>query len=283
MNFEKGRFRLKIRNKTMKIIAETITGDNEKSIYRSGPKLVDFFNDLGFDDTYGPGFPTRWVFAETKIKEIINQDRFLEFINYSLSAEHYLEVQSQFDIDEIIEYWNSYLELDDIKINRNGNKFSLDGLISSKVIVKEKHLEILSTEFLKEQIDKCEKKLFEKDFDGAITNARALVEEVLLEIEERLTGQREKNGGEMSALYNRIKKLINFDPGQEGLNDSLKQILQGLNSIVLGIGKLRTKASDSHAREYKPNEHHARLAVNSAMTFTSFIIESYSYQQNKKN
>lgn len=266
----------------MKIIAETITGDNEKSIYRSGPMLVGFFNDLGFDDTYGPGFPTRRVFAEEKIKEIINQDRFLELINYSLSAEHYLEVQSQFDIDEIIEYWNSYLELDNIKINRNGNKFSLDGLKSAKVIIKEKHLEILSTEFLKEQIDKCEKKLFEKDFDGAITNARALVEEVLLEIEERLTGQREKNGGEMSALYNRIKKLINFDPGQEGLNDSLKQILQGLNSIVLGIGKLRTKASDSHAREYKPNEHHARLAVNSAMTFTSFIIESYSYQQNKK-
>ncbi|OXS74007.1 hypothetical protein B1B04_10355 [Lysinibacillus sp. KCTC 33748] len=273
---------MKIKNKTIKIMAETIAGDNEKSIYRSGPKLVDFFNDLGFDDTYGPGFPTRWVFAEAKIKEIINQDRLLEFINYSLSAEHYLEVQSQFDVDEIIEYWNSYLELDDIKIIRNGNKFSLDGLISSKVIVKEKQLEILSTEFLKEQIDKCEKKLFEKDFDGAITNARALVEEVLLEIEERLTGQREKNGGEMSALYNRIKKLINFDPGQDGLNESLKQILQGLNSIVLGIGKLRTKASDSHAREYKPTEHHARLAVNSAMTFTSFIIESYSYQQNKK-
>lgn len=61
----------------------------------------------------------------------------------------------------------------------------------------------------------------------------------------------------------------------------MKQILQGLNSIVVGIGKLRTKASDSHAREYKPSEHHARLAVNSAMTFTAFIIESYHYQQMK--
>lgn len=229
-------------------MAETIAGDNGKSIYRSGPQLVDFFNELGFDDTYGAGFPTRWVFAESKIKEIINQDRLLELINYSLSAEHYLEVQSEYDIDEIIEYWNSYLKLDDIKIIRNGNKFSLDGLISSNVSLKEKHLEILATDFLKEQIDKCEKKLFEKDFDGAITNARALIEEVLLEIEERLTGQREKNGGEISALYNRVKKLINFDPGQEGLNDSLKQILQGLNSIVVGIGRLRTKASDSHAK-----------------------------------
>ena len=263
-------------------MAETITGDNGKSFYRSGGQLVDFFNELGLNHTDEGRFPTRWLFADLKIKEIINQDRLLEFINYSLSAEHYLEVQSQYDINGIIEYWNSYLELDDIKIIRNGNKFSLASLISSNVSVKEKHLEILSTEFLKEQIDKCEKKLVEKDFDGAITNARTLVEEVLLEIEERITGQREKNNGDISNLYNRVKKLINFDSAQEGLNDSLKQILQGLNSIVIGIGKLRTKASDSHAREYKPNEHHAQLAVNSAMTFTTFIIESYSYQQNKK-
>lgn len=272
---------LLIKNKTIKIMAETITGDNGKSIYRSGSQLVSFFNELGFDDLYGEGFPTRWVFANDRIKGLVNNGRILEFINYSLSAEHYLEVQSQYNVDEIIAYWNSYLELDNLKIIRNGNKFSLDGSSTSKVFIQEKHLEILSTAFLKEQIEKCEKKLLEKDFDGAITNARTLVEEVLLEIEKRLTGKREKNDGDISSLYNRVKRSINFDPGQDGLNDSLKQILQGLNSIVVGIGKLRTKASDSHAREYKPSEHHARLAVNSAMTFTAFIIESYHYQQSK--
>ncbi|WP_083865224.1 abortive infection family protein [Neobacillus bataviensis] len=59
-------------------------------------------------------------------------------------------------------------------------------------------------------------------------------------------------------------------------------MLQGLNSIVLGVSKLRTKASDSHSREFNPSEHLARLAVNSAMTFTFFVIESYFYQQSKK-
>lgn len=28
---------------------------NEKSQYRSGPQLVDFFNQLGFSDSYGRG------------------------------------------------------------------------------------------------------------------------------------------------------------------------------------------------------------------------------------
>ena len=30
---------------------------NEETEYRSGPKLVQFFNELGFNDTYGQGFP----------------------------------------------------------------------------------------------------------------------------------------------------------------------------------------------------------------------------------
>lgn len=263
-------------------MAETITGDNGKSIYRTGPDLVDFFNELGFNDTYTKVFPTRWVFAEKKIKELIRQNKFPQFIVYSLSSEHFIELEDMKKrVTEIVDYWNTYLQFDNLKINYNGEKIYLDSLSKSNVLIKEEHLDILSTEFLKEQINKCERKLLEKDFDGAITNARTLVEEILLEIEERITGKREKNNGEIAALYNRIKKLINFDPGEKGLNDSLKQILQGLNSIVVGLGKLRTKASDSHAREYKPSEHHARLAVNSAMTFTSFIIESYNYQQEK--
>lgn len=265
-------------------MAETITGDNKKSIYRSGPNLVDFFNELGFNDSYSQGFSTRWVFAEKRIKEIIHQNKFPEFIEYSLSSEHFIEFEDmEKRITDIVDYWNRYLKLDDLKINYNGEKIRLESLSQSNVLIKDEHLDILSTDFLREQINKCEKKLREKDFDGAITNARTLVEEILLEIEERITGKREKNSGEIATLYNRVKKLINFDPGQKGLNDSLKQILQGLNSIVLGVGKLRTKASDSHAREYKPSEHHARLAVNSAMTFASFISESYNYQQERLN
>jgi hypothetical protein len=30
---------------------------NEETEYRSGPKLVQFFNKLGFTDSYGQGFP----------------------------------------------------------------------------------------------------------------------------------------------------------------------------------------------------------------------------------
>lgn len=34
--------------------------------YRSGPQFVAFFNKFGFDDSYGPGFPSRWSYAEVR-------------------------------------------------------------------------------------------------------------------------------------------------------------------------------------------------------------------------
>ncbi|MGE7952490.1 hypothetical protein [Lysinibacillus xylanilyticus] len=37
---------MEIINKTIEILAETIAGDNKKSIYRSGSELVDFLMTL---------------------------------------------------------------------------------------------------------------------------------------------------------------------------------------------------------------------------------------------
>lgn len=43
---------------------------NEETEYRSGRKLVSFFNDLGFNDSYGKGFPSRWVYTDEKLTQI---------------------------------------------------------------------------------------------------------------------------------------------------------------------------------------------------------------------
>lgn len=274
---------MKLRNQTIKIIAETISGDNEISKYRSGPKLVDFFNELGFNDVYAKGFPTRRLYAEEKIKEIVNNNEFTKFLDYALSEEHYVDINS-FENEtqnKIVELWNKYLKLDNYEIKWNG-KWNLMDISSAIIVVNEEQLKIISTEFMNEQISKCDYKISVGDYDGAITNARSMIEEVLLAIEEEITGERGKNDGDINKIYSRVKKLLNIDPSQKGLYEPLKQILSGLNSIVTGVGRLRSKASDSHAREYKPSKHHAVLAVNSAKTFIDFIISSYNYQYFKK-
>jgi hypothetical protein len=49
---------MKISERTIKRLGEIITGDKALSIYRSGPKLVGFFNDFRSNHAYGQGFPS---------------------------------------------------------------------------------------------------------------------------------------------------------------------------------------------------------------------------------
>ena len=58
---------MKLQQKTIKQLRILI---NEKTEYRSGPELVKFFNNLGFQDTYSQGFPSRWCYTEDKLNQI---------------------------------------------------------------------------------------------------------------------------------------------------------------------------------------------------------------------
>lgn len=52
---------------TLAILREMI---NEKTEYRKGSVLVKFFNQLGFSDTYGNGFPSRGYYTDEKLQRI---------------------------------------------------------------------------------------------------------------------------------------------------------------------------------------------------------------------
>lgn len=64
--------KIKLNVKTIEALGSIITGDGQLSPYRTGPQLVNFFNQYGFDDTYSNGFPSRWKYAESKIIELNN-------------------------------------------------------------------------------------------------------------------------------------------------------------------------------------------------------------------
>jgi hypothetical protein len=136
-----------------------------------------------------------------------------------------------------------------------------------------------SHEFIIEQVDKCDRKLRDDDYDGAITNARSVVEAVLADIEVRLDPTPPLYDGDLGKLYKRVQKLLNLDPERRDIDDSLRQLLRGLVSIVGGLAPLRNKMSDAHVRKYKPARHHAKLAVNAAKTLLDFVYDSFKYQK----
>jgi len=139
----------------------------------------------------------------------------------------------------------------------------------------------LTHEFITSQLQKCDGKLNVGDYDGSITNARTLVEAVLGEMEVRLTGGEPSTDGDLTKQYKKVQKLLNLDPADDKLETPLRQILTGLASITAGLAGLRNKMGDAHARIYRPEQHHARLAVNSAKTLADFLFETFEYQMKR--
>lgn len=147
-------------------------------------------------------------------------------------------------------------------------------------IIETKTLDKTTSEFVQQQISKCKKKMNTGDYDGAITNARTLVEEVLLSIEKELAGDRQEYDGNLPSLYKRVSKQINMFPDTKTEN-SFNEILRGFISIVNGFAGISNNIADRHATTKHPKKHHAKVAVNSALIISEFLLDSFDYQRQK--
>lgn len=151
-----------------------------------------------------------------------------------------------------------------------------DNLMESLIDVEE--VSILSNTYLEKQINKCIVKINNDDYDGAITNARTMIEELLLDIEEKITGKREKNEGDLPKIYKRVRKLLSLEPNDSSIDNSLNEIMIGFNNIINGLSGISNNLGDRHATNYRPDKRHAILVVNSCLTMCKFLISSYEYQ-----
>lgn len=137
-----------INEKTLKKLRELI---NEETEYRSGPMLVEFFNSLGFQDTYwGKPFPSRWVYTDEKLKIINGTPELDKCIKILFSPINYIEKIDK--LDNFINDFNKYLAFDDWKIIRNKRN------IEFKKINGEEEFE--------KKLNETEKEFLEKEFKG---------------------------------------------------------------------------------------------------------------------
>jgi hypothetical protein len=139
----------------------------------------------------------------------------------------------------------------------------------------------LTYDHIKDELKKCDRKIFEQDYAGAITNARSLLEGVLKEIIYTITGEHPDPKNDLVRLLNDARKYLNLDPSKPEIIEPLKQVITGLASTVQGLGTIRNVISDSHSRKYEPDAHHAILVVNASKTIASFIFGTFQYQQTK--
>ncbi len=87
---------------------------------------------------------------------------------------------------------------------------------------------------------------------------------------------------DIQGLYQAIREPLGLTPDKQGVPDEIandvRTILGGLNSVVNGVGSLRTHGGDAHGRERgyrRIDSRIARLAIHSASTASLFLVETW--------
>jgi len=135
---------MKIQQKTIEKLRELI---NEETEYRSGPNLINFFRDFGFNDTYGQGFPSRWVYTEDKLYALNNEGKIDACIKKLFSPINFIGKIDE--LDKHIAMLNQYLMFDGYKVIRNNStieviKIGTDGVTIESTVTED---ELLNREF----------------------------------------------------------------------------------------------------------------------------------------
>lgn len=142
---------MQLNTKTLEKLRIIINGDGTTD-YRSGPKLVDFFNALGFNDIYGQGFPSRWAYTDERLKAINGTPELDKCIKNTFAVFNYIGRIAE--LDTLLADFNQYMAFDKWSVVRDNDTITFKKL--DKVVVengKGNPAEIKEDEFLKMTFD----------------------------------------------------------------------------------------------------------------------------------
>lgn len=136
---------------------------NEETENRSGPKLVSFFNKLGFSDTYGPGFPSRWKYTDDRLEKINGTPELDKCIKAVFAPVNFI---GNYDaLDKHINSFNEFLAFDDWKVVRTGKEISFTKADKINFEIKR---EVNEEDFINQEFD--ETSIYDLNLDGFISD-----------------------------------------------------------------------------------------------------------------
>ena len=238
---------MKVSDQSIEFLGRVVTGDGQQSPYLSGPQLIDFFCRFGYDDEYGAGFPSRWWYAEEKLRGLNGTDQMRDAIEAIFDTRRFLG--TEFDLDGVVEMANQFLVYDGCEVCKKGLRYVVNH-VAETVVTFELPFQASSEQmnlFISQQSDKCDSKLANGDYDGAITNARSFAESILIEVERKLDQNFLAYDGDFPKLYKRVRKLMNMDDGpyREKEMESVLQLLRGLTTVVDGLAGMSNKMGEN--------------------------------------
>lgn len=136
---------------------------NEETEYRSGSNLVSFFNQLGFKEFYGQGFPSRWKYTDDKLEKINGTPEIDKCIKMVFTPVNFI---GNYDVlENHINSFNEYLAFDDWKLVRNGKDISFSKADKINFDVKKA---VNEEDFINQEFDEIS--IYELNLDGIISD-----------------------------------------------------------------------------------------------------------------
>lgn len=137
---------------------------NEETEYRSGPKLIAFFKDLGFNDSYGQGFPSRWKYTDDRLKHINGSPELDKCIKKLFNPVNFIGKISE--LDNYIKDLNQYLAFDKWQVIRDNTVITFKK--ADKVKLHDDKVEEKADDFLEREFEDVS--LEKLGLDGTITD-----------------------------------------------------------------------------------------------------------------
>lgn len=247
---------MKLSSKPLEKLTELI---NEKTEYRSGPKLVEFFNKLGFNDSYGQGFPSRWFYTDDRLKKLNGTPKLDQCIRNVFAPVNFIERIK--DLDEHIIEFNRYLTFDKWKVIRDNEKISFERLEKVEIVEstqdENSENEFLSREFSDIDVEKL-------GLEGPVTE---VLNHRIIEIEKCFAGSAPLGvillaGSTLEGIFLGLanKYPQQFNSASASPKDSIGEVKQfhnwSLNSFIdvakeLGLVQYDTQQFSHSLRDFR--------------------------------
>lgn len=257
-------------------------------IYRSGPKLVQFFLDCGLNLEIGP--VSRVPATTDLLRAAASRPDGEEVIKRAMlkvcDPREYLREPDK--AAAVREHINRALEPEGLALVLVGGRVHLTERTASGTIVEPfaSKVAILNFDTVQVEIARALLNLTD-DPEDAVTAACSLIEAVcrsiLIEMNLPLPPRKDIEG-----VLRAVQQPLGLAPGRSDLEPEIeqdvRQILSGLTSVAKGVGALRTHGGDAHGREKgfrRIDPRIAQLAVNAASTIALFLIETWEKQQRR--
>lgn len=286
-------FSLLINRKIIDVLIGDVKLYGEFSLpYMSGPELCQVSTTFGLTRTYpwgnrGVANKSRWEYMQDLMKHLNPQGRIPDLLSYLMQQDRFKNLIGVGDIQKVDETYKGVIKSAIDAINaqlviarvelRLVNKTFVLTRAGEEVVIETPKVKNITSQYIRELLDRIKDDLDNKDYDSVITKSRTLLEEVLIFIIEKMTFERYKSSGDLVKMYQDATELLNMRQKSDW-DKRINELLGGLHKIVNAISSMRNMNSDAHGAgsgRIKIKKREALLAAHSSMMLAEYWLSVF--------